>query len=357
MTWGRNCRHCGITLLTGEEAGFCCGKDGKHLCKVPRMPPQSAELQWLSSQPGVSEMSRKLNLLFSFAAMETTGSFDRPPGPDGFVAIQGKVYHRLRPDKAGTGLRWVLYDGYDSSTIPHSGYGLSRAWIDAIRVTLMRDNPFAREFLILRDELNSMDCPDHVIQLGGSGAVGEIAAIMRYDNTAVDSVDPRNLVICVGQGQKVQIPTISRLWEPLAYPLLFDKGTLGWGVINNVRDLQMPDQVEDSVQSSQIWHYRITLLREERFSLYGRLANEYLVDMWTREIESRLHYARMNKERRLQEDQELMGQEGSESFHRENIYLPDNFAGSILWASENVRSSSLDLKNHILTYVKPHSHW
>lgn len=339
LTWGRNCRHCGIKLLTGEIAGFCCGKNGKHLNRVPSLPPQSAELQWLSSQHGVSEFSRKLNVLFSFAAMETTGTFDRPPGPEGFVAIQGKVYHRLRPDKAGTGLRWVLYDGYrdDRNVIPHRGYGLPSTWINAIRTTLSRDNPFAREFLILRDELSAADCPEHLIELRGNGAVGEIAAIMRYENTAVDSVDPRNLVICVGREQKVQIPTISRLWEPLAYPLLFDKGTLGWGVINNAHDLQMPEYVDgDAVQSTQIWYYRIRMLREERFSLYGRLANEYLVDMWTREIESRLHYAKMNQERRLQQDLELMGQENSESFERENIYLPANFAGSILWASENV---------------------
>ena len=336
MTWGRNCRHCGIKLLTGEEAGFCCGKDGKHLDGVPRLPPQSPELSWLSSQVGVSECSRKLNVLFSFAAMETTGSFDRAPGPDGFVAIQGKVYHRLRPDKSGTGLRWVLYDGYSSGSTPHEGYGLPPSWINAIRTTLMRDNPFAREFLILRNELSTDDCPNHIIELNGNGAVGEIAAIMRYDNTAVDSIDPRKLVICVGREQKLQIPTISRLWEPLAYPLLFDKGTLGWGVISNVREVLPEDTEENAVQSTQIWYYRIMMLREERFSLYGRLANEYLVDMWTREIETRLYYARMNQERRQQQDMELMGQEGSESFPRENIYLPVKFAGSILWASENV---------------------
>ena len=266
MTWGRACRFCGVKLLTGEEAGFCCGKDGKHLNGVPSLPPQSLELQWLSSQVGVSESSRKLNVLFSFAAMETTGSFDRAPGPDGFVAIQGKVYHRLRPDKSGTGLRWVLYDGYGGESTPHGGYNLPATWINAIRTTLMRDNPFAREFLILRNELSAANCPDHRIELSGSGAVGEIAAIIRYDNTAVDSVDPRKLVICVGRDQKVQIPTISRLWEPLAYPLLFDKGTLGWGVISNVSQVLTEDTDESAVQSTQIWYYRIMMLREERFS-------------------------------------------------------------------------------------------
>ena len=336
--WSRNCYHCEIKLLSGEERGFCCGQNGKHLGQVPALPRQTAELEWLSQIPGISEYSRKLNVLFSFAAMETTGVFPRPPGPDGFLAIQGRVYHRLRPDVNGTGLRWVLYDGYDIGSTPHNGYDMPQIWIDMVKRGLSRENPFAREFLMLRNDLlANAECPNHVVRLSGIGAIGEVAAILRYDSTAVDSVDPRNLIISRGRNNKIQIPTISRLWEPLAYPILFDKGTLGWGVINDIQNLDMPDYVNESeVQSTQMWYYRIMLLREERFTLFGRLGNEYLVDMWTRELETRLYYHRMNQERRMEQDAELMGEPNSEIFPRENIYLPKNFTGSIKWASEHV---------------------
>ena len=189
--------------------------------------------------------------------------------------------------------------------------------------------------------LTNENCPNHVIRLSGIGAIGEVAAILRYDSTAMDSTDPRNLIVSVGQNNKVQIPTISRLWEPLAYPLLFDKGTLGWGVVNDLHNLNMPEYVNESeIQSTQMWYYRIMLLREERFSLFGRLGNEYLVDMWTRELETRLHYYRMNEERRMEQDAELMGAENSEVFPRENVYLPANFTGSLKWASEHVGAPS-----------------
>ena len=49
LKWSRSCRYCGVTLLTGEEAGFCCGGKGEHLQGVPRLPPQSEEIRWLSS--------------------------------------------------------------------------------------------------------------------------------------------------------------------------------------------------------------------------------------------------------------------------------------------------------------------
>ena len=211
-------------------------------------------------------------------------------------------------------------------------------YLSVFKRALARDNPFARQFLMLRNDLLPNETPNHVIELKGSGSVGEIAAITRYDSTAVGSVDPRNLTVCVGHDDKRQIPTISKLWEPLAYPLFFDKGTLGWGVINDADGLSLTEPVEDSdVQSTQMWYYRIRLLTEERFHIFGRLANEYIVDMWTREIETRLHYYRMNAERRLQQDAELMGveSEDSEIFERENVYLPANFSGSVFWASEN----------------------
>ena len=35
------------------------------------------------------------------------------------------------------------------------------------------------------------------------------------------------------------------------------------------------------VTTTQLWHYRIHLLREECFHLFGRLTNEYLVDMFS----------------------------------------------------------------------------
>ncbi|KIJ49119.1 hypothetical protein M422DRAFT_94708, partial [Sphaerobolus stellatus SS14] len=89
------CGFCRISLLTGERSGgFCCGPRGKYANVVLPLPPLPAEFTWLANQPNISFLSRKLNLIFSFAAMETTESFPTLTGPPGFLAIQGRVYHR-----------------------------------------------------------------------------------------------------------------------------------------------------------------------------------------------------------------------------------------------------------------------
>ncbi|EIM83451.1 uncharacterized protein STEHIDRAFT_37475, partial [Stereum hirsutum FP-91666 SS1] len=86
------CRHCGILLLTGEKAGFCCGDRGARLADVSNLPPLPAEYTTLMQHPHISKLSRKLNLVFSFASMETSHKFPNTHG--GMFAVQGKIYHR-----------------------------------------------------------------------------------------------------------------------------------------------------------------------------------------------------------------------------------------------------------------------
>ena len=73
---------------------------------------------------------------------------------------------------------------------------------------------------------------------------------------------------------------------------------------------------------TQIWHYRSRVLRDNRFEIFGRLTNEYLVDMWSREVDCRLAYIRSNQLRIRQEDTELMGV--SEVEASTNVYLPSS---------------------------------
>lgn len=90
----------------------------------------------------------------------------------------------------------------------------------------------------------------------------------------------------------------------------------------------------DNDSTSLIWHVRQRLLREDRFAIFGRLTNEYIVDMWSRALECRLNFIRANLMRIAKADAELMGQEFVPD--TENIFLPSSFVGSMKWTSEQV---------------------
>jgi hypothetical protein len=127
------------------------------------------------------------------------------------------------------------------------------------------------------------------------------------------------------------------LWEPLAYPLFFPNGTLGWGVTDQNSDSPTPP-------CTQMWYYRACLLHEPRFQFFGHLTNEYIVDMFSRDLDTRLEYIRRNQGHALQDDAALMGK--AEIQPSENIYLPSSFLGSRRWSHEQI-ADSLTIAAHL----------
>ncbi|EIN10760.1 hypothetical protein PUNSTDRAFT_65796, partial [Punctularia strigosozonata HHB-11173 SS5] len=90
LRWDRQCPFCGVQLLTDERSEFCCAR-GRRLGDVPRLPPLPPQYDAFINHPQISILSRKLNLMVSFAALETSMRFPQTHG--GMFAIQGKVYH------------------------------------------------------------------------------------------------------------------------------------------------------------------------------------------------------------------------------------------------------------------------
>jgi hypothetical protein len=342
LQWGQmrqgephSCRTCGILLLTGERPGFCCGPGGRRFRDVPPLPPLPAEYESFLQEERLSSLSRILNLLFSFASLETTHPFPQMNGPPGFVAIQGKVYHRIRPTHTDSAIRWLLYDGFMENP-PHShlAESIPTAWIEAVHAALNRANPFVHGLHLL--SLRLRETPSAELILHDSGAVPEVAACIAIDNTTSQQVKPRQLIVSLRAGHVQQVSAVSRLWEPLSYPLLFPHGTLGWGITDRRGGRIANDDYVDGAgaPTTQIWHYRARLLREPRFEIFGRLTNEYIVDMFSRDLECRLAYIRANQRRLRQEEASLIGINNGEP--SQNIYLPASFLGSARWASEQI---------------------
>jgi hypothetical protein len=350
LRWGEirggrthRCPVCGVILLTGEDPGFCCGPQGSHASDVEPLPPLPQEFDTFINDPNISSSSRVLNLIFSFASLESTHPFPDSNGLPGFVAIQGKIYHRVRPTHRNSAVRWLLYDGFlqNLDLAPHQQWAtiLPPAWITAVRAALMRVNPFVSSVRIL-GQINPNIYPTAHLILDNAGTSTEIAAIMSYDNTTQTEIKSRRIVISRVNGSNQTIPTVSRLWEPLAYPLFFPQATLGWGLSATGRNSALSELVstdDSDSPTTQMWHYRARLLREPRFQIFGRLTNEYLVDMFSRDIETRLKYIQTNQKRIRQDDANLMGLPEEEA--SENVYLPASFLGSRRWSEAQISDS------------------
>jgi len=128
------CWVCNIALLTGERAGFCCGINGKYFNDTIPLPPLPAQYDASINHLNISSMSRVLNLIFSFASMETTHPFPTVPGPPGFLSIQGHIYHHVRPNHNDSTVRWLLYDSFMRNTAPfeHLAQTLPPNWVDSL---------------------------------------------------------------------------------------------------------------------------------------------------------------------------------------------------------------------------------
>lgn len=205
LSWGdwrgdsyHRCRICNIELLTGERAGFCCGNGGKYFNNTVPLPPLPPQYAAFISHPDISSLSRILNLIFSFASMETTHPFPTVPGPPGFLAIQGRIYHRLRPSHHNSAVRWLLYDGFMRNMAPFENLAeiLPPTWIDALRNALLAYNPLVGGLFHL-SILNAQLCPNAHLTLEDTGTATEIAAVMNYENTTQSEVRARRMmVIC-----------------------------------------------------------------------------------------------------------------------------------------------------------------
>ncbi|KAF8586339.1 hypothetical protein K439DRAFT_1646264 [Ramaria rubella] len=102
LEWGaqhgsaiHKCPYCNIILLTGEHPGFCCGSCGSRLQDVPPLPDLLQEFDVFINDERISSLSQILNLIYSFASLESTAKFLTFYGPPGYFAVEGKLFHRV----------------------------------------------------------------------------------------------------------------------------------------------------------------------------------------------------------------------------------------------------------------------
>lgn len=222
LKWNRTCPQCNVVLLEGEDRRFCCSLGRKRLQPLAPLPPEMLELLNLN-RALLATKSRELNNLFRFAitGVAAPGKFVTLQGPS-TVVIQGRTYHIILPaQRQGHALNWLLYDQAEQDVTAHSR-SLPNAFIVAIRNMLERVNPFTQMFRYWHTHH-----PDQAtLQISSNPTSGEIAAVW-YGANGYNAI--RNIYVHrADQIEPEFLHNSSSAVEPMAYPLLFPHGDMGW---------------------------------------------------------------------------------------------------------------------------------
>lgn len=170
-------------------------------------------------------------------------------------------------------------------------------------------NPFVQQLWYLF-QLPSAFCSTAQLVLHDADSAAEITAIMTFGNTTQSQFCAQQITIFPNDTGSKSISAVSWLWEPLTYSLLFPSETLGWGITgassaieSSSTNAQTPDAA-----TTQIWHYYVQLLWEHCFKIFDCLANEYLVDCFSHNIETKFNYISQNQCHIQQEKADFIGE-------------------------------------------------
>jgi hypothetical protein len=341
------CPHCGAWLFA-DEAGhpnrvtneWCCGR-GRYV--APKLLPYDApfykEGYWID--PRVRDHSRALNNMFTFAATGVSGRWknDFRQGTS-FVKIEGKIYHRIYD------ISWTNQKGPRKNQLcildpefrskEAADMHIGKDTLQMVSTFLFASNKLYADYKALasvraddaRLLFKKVTRKKHGAVLGDAPErpqdlmprADEVYGILSTGEAA----EPKEVAVwLVGEAQSTLIPSISPVYEALAYPLLRPFAEASWE----------PNMLSTKGERiSHLLYQRQLFLSSPRTWEMGRLGQELAVDAVSRLEGDRLNWVRFHQSdlrmgsrdeiaERLGEDKE-----GPEAGRR--IVLPATFVGS-----------------------------
>lgn len=192
ISWSHSCTYCHTQLLNTERNGWCCNK-GKYIDKLPSLLPLPNQIQELCFNRNIrfSWLSRRINALYSFTTIGTTGSFINFAGISN-VAVTGRVYHRMLDlSHSNHSLHWFLFDEQGRYTTAHQHH-IPIYVLEKISATLRAVNPYIYH---LRSAIETIPNPAHsyAIELDLPTNGAELAAIIHASN--LTHIEERKIVV------------------------------------------------------------------------------------------------------------------------------------------------------------------
>ena len=260
------------------------------------------------------------------------------------IKLNGRTYHILREASNSTdpscGLSYFVFDSVSTVSVAAQKRNVNEEIVTQIFNYLLHHNPIARCIRtigtsLLSDNDRLLDNQTHrlVATLNNNAAYLEVASITNANASG-------NKIIRFQLKNKPHTSTIdmtSEMLEPLCYPLLFTKGEDGWGEKYRIH-ISFPEYIASRMlMPENIWlptlHDRNKSIQVNRFQMWSRLGQTWLVDMVSRAIDYRLRWNVNNQEnifcgsQQMRYNNELHVSEVVDD-EEKTTFLPSSFHGS-----------------------------
>lgn len=389
------CRHCNarhfsseVTLRETTQFTLCCAKGKVALGHISQNDFFNQFFEGLSSgDPHIKRRSlnyfeniRSFNSAFAMVSSEAKVS-DTVSHFHYHFKIHDVFYHRVGPMTAGSGRNpsYAQLYFYDVDTANNYRMGVqSNQSCDLnimreLSLELDRINPFVRSFRTMKEQCQLVDNVEKEIQMVIT--VNRNSDLNRFNDatrtdvavifSTVDGEPPFNesmISFSKTNGTIKNISTLDSALDPMAYPLLFPNGDLGWHT--NI-DYDSANVIGSNANRPRV---KVTMLEfishrlavRPEFSLLHnshKLFLQWVVDAYVRIEGARLHYIRANQANLRSEYynnlHDYLESNANAPVNEENVgrrvFLPSSFTGS----PRNMYQNYLDAMSIVRQFGKP----
>jgi hypothetical protein len=363
------CSKCGAMMWLDErinkstrlpEFSTCCAKGKVILPSLQELPPPLNTLL-TETDPRSCTFRKNIRMYNSALSFTSIGAkIDQHiTGTSGIYTfrIHGEMYHRIGPllpdsEAQPQFAQIYIYDtDHEIQNRSNIISGLDPSILAELQQMLHDINPYVNKFRQAGNLLKHNPSLDLKLIITNNRTkdsrryntpnASEVAAIMIGDGQEMEYQN-RDIILQPHEGGLQQISEIHRAYTPLHYVLMFPRGEDGWHPnipIYNEEALEISDNDEANVSNKYVtamnyFAYRLQVGRSNETTTlhyYGRLFQQWIVDMYTVVEQTRLNYLRFNQKQIRAELynglQDAMISGDSTTNIGQRIILPSSFTG------------------------------
>ena len=362
----KSCTVCGMPLLLTEPDAWDCSFGKRQHFPWMRLPP---EMNDLLVSPGFGNLSRIINSMFAMCVLSADkgeGFSLHVGGGAPMMRVNGQLYSMISRRMEHC---WFFVD---SSFDPYfkkmtkKELSFARAFRDILRAYNSRVSQSISTFTHPDDEetFPFPELPSHT-EILGSLYVCAPDNVVSIVYVGPSGIPPPRAMHVIGSNQRID--ELHPLWEVLMYPVYHPTGDVqctwkeGMRPLNSTHRSDVQHGTSRSPKGLTMLDYlRSVMLNEPNFWRTPRLAQQFVLDMWSRNETHNMKYWRSETCQR-QIRQYIHLTRGPGAVDLKKIYLPSKVPGSFAYQRtffhDALHLTSMDGNPHLFLTFTANPHW